>query len=188
MKNFVRCVKKGGIREKIRVFCSRSLRGSVDWNLKRSRKPRQSRRVAPYAGAWIEMPQKHISPLRGSVAPYAGAWIEIPIATYLSVAKPSLPTRERGLKCPQIGVQCELVKSLPTRERGLKSVVSVLDTSETQVAPYAGAWIEICKRFHKFCLVIRRSLRGSVDWNLAVSVTVWTVGVAPYAGAWIEIK
>ena len=55
----------------------------------------------------------------------------------------SLPTRERGLKCEQFkyAVLCE------------------------NVAPYAGAWIEM-----------RRSL------NMG-----YRMQVAPYAGAWIEM-
>ena len=37
-------------------------------------------------------------------------------------------------------------ESLPSRERGLKYPVTVLDIFETDVAPFAGAWIEICNR------------------------------------------
>ena len=37
----------------------------------------QAKRVAPYAGAWIEISTMSVPMLFGSVAPYAGAWIEI---------------------------------------------------------------------------------------------------------------
>ena len=56
-------------------------------------------RVAPLAGAWIEIrklcgPQSMIA-----VAPLAGAWIEIAELTRrLQNAFQSLPSRERGLK------------------------------------------------------------------------------------------
>ena len=56
------------------------------------------------------------------VAPYAGAWIEIKAQTLLhSTLRPSLPTRERGLK---------FVRPIPI-------------APPTAVAPYAGAWIEM---------------------------------------------
>ncbi len=51
------------------------------------------------------------------------------------------------------------------RERGLKSVVEMWDMSEGEVAPRAGAWIEI----------------PEPDGETAYIV------VAPRAGAWIEI-
>ena len=57
-------------------------------------------------------------------------------------------------------------KSLPTRERGLKSTESNLSEQPTEVAPYAGAWIEILVR---------------------VTTELQYHHVAPYAGAWIEI-
>ncbi len=34
-------------------------------------------KVAPYAGAWIEIPNNNHNPFVNDVAPYAGAWIEI---------------------------------------------------------------------------------------------------------------
>ena len=56
-------------------------------------------RVAPSAGAWIEIPwlEDEITP--EAVAPSAGAWIEMKILTSPSQAVlQSLPLRERGLK------------------------------------------------------------------------------------------
>ena len=77
----------------------------------------------------------------------------------------SLPTRERGLKSvlpfiPGIGFQ-----SLPTRERGLKYEYPRRHQDDDEVAPYAGAWIEI----------------GGQPCGLLPA------DVAPYAGAWIEM-
>ena len=56
-------------------------------------------RVAPLAGAWIEMPT-HTPTLRNIyVAPLAGAWIEIGSkAIEDKIKASSLPLRERGLK------------------------------------------------------------------------------------------
>ena len=56
--------------------------------------------------------------------------------------------------------------SLPTRERGLKYILPSALTAMSQVAPYAGAWIEI--------------LQSRIPCTAA--------RVAPYAGAWIEIQ
>ena len=54
--------------------------------------------VAPFAGAWIEIPT--VSPVGTAtfVAPFAGAWIEIPVGTATFPENVSLPSRERGLK------------------------------------------------------------------------------------------
>ena len=77
------------------------------------------------------------------VAPFAGAWIEIPSITTITSWVLSLPSRERGLKFPDtlldeydtlvapfagawIEIACDstsiehCLKSLPSRERGLK--------------------------------------------------------------------
>ena len=55
--------------------------------------------VAPFAGAWIEICLRYIITLNCSVAPFAGAWIEMFVPLLMSSAIPSLPSRERGLKC-----------------------------------------------------------------------------------------
>ena len=77
--------------------------------------------VAPYAGAWIEIPQGIKGNQLRPVAPYAGAWIEI--ANTCSSVYP--------------------IRSLPTRERGLKWLSIITYIKCFRVAPYAGAWIEI---------------------------------------------
>ena len=57
------------------------------------------------------------------------------------------------------------LRSLPSRERGLKFEDLIIEDKYDQVAPFAGAWIEI----HK----------GANSERLSK--------VAPFAGAWIEI-
>ena len=55
--------------------------------------------------------------------------------------------------------------SLPSRERGLKFLVGVQVSGEHRVAPFTGAWIEICLE----------------------SLSRYNPSVAPFTGAWIEI-
>ena len=56
------------------------------------------RQVAPYAGAWIEMPKRFTGQINERVAPYAGAWIEILGVPSGFTSLSSHPTRVRGLK------------------------------------------------------------------------------------------
>ncbi len=56
--------------------------------------------------------------------------------------------------------------SLPSRERGLKLNDATLDTIDTYVAPFAGAWIET-REAERVARLAR---------------------VAPFAGAWIETR
>ena len=58
-------------------------------------------RVAPLAGAWIEIPGTFDPKVTTYVAPLAGAWIEIQIRKPLPDFSKSLPLRERGLKYQQ---------------------------------------------------------------------------------------
>ena len=74
----------------------------------------------------------------------------------------SLPVRERGLKYVARFDIHSVVGSLPVRERGLKSPMITSTRGRVEVAPCAGAWVEI------FLVMIfpprytRRSLCGSV--------------------------
>ena len=77
----------------------------------------------------------------------------------------SLPSRERGLKSHIIQTGDCVVLSLPSRERGLKFYRRPRRPHSNQVAPLAGAWIEIF----------------SDPSSLPI------LKVAPLAGAWIEI-
>ena len=98
-------------------------------------------RVAPLAGAWIEIHLKKAYKEAGNVAPLAGAWIEIYIINPAILHSLSLPSRERGLK-----------------SRSKPSVDAVF-----KVAPLAGAWIEIPVGNHAVQEAYCRSPRGSVD-------------------------
>ena len=53
--------------------------------------------------------------------------------------------------------------SLPSRERGLKFDELCLQYELDDVAPLAGAWIEIAHEEHVYCPEYSRSPRGSVD-------------------------
>ena len=50
-----------------------------------------------------------------------------------------------------------------------------------------GAWIEILLNTHIEPPIIRRSSRGSVDWNISTCSKIACKCVAPLVGAWIEI-
>ena len=54
--------------------------------------------VAPFAGAWIEITSKSKKRQQSQVAPFAGAWIEIKLLRQNRNRLKSLPSRERGLK------------------------------------------------------------------------------------------
>ena len=58
---------------------------------------------------------------------------------------------------------CIILLSLPSRERGLKCFFGVCSTEQFEVAPFAGAWIEIHIAGKVLSRVSCRSLRGSVD-------------------------
>ena len=75
---------------------------------------------------------------------------------------PSLPVRERGLKYDAEKEHFRRPKSLPVREHGLKYFRGVVATLTEEVAPCAGAWVEIIYVQFLRILAIRRSLCGSV--------------------------
>ena len=98
-------------------------------------------RVAPFAGAWIEILRNDMPFQRCLVAPFAGAWIEISLDRLSQgFGSMSLPSRERGLKLGNNGNPNGATVSLPSRERGLKL---------REMSATVG--------------VVCRSLRGSVD-------------------------
>ena len=55
----------------------------------------------------------------------------------------SLPSRERGLKYWTKFDENSKFQSLPSRERGLKFMVDEEKKGLIEVAPLAGAWIEM---------------------------------------------
>ena len=90
------------------------------------------------------MPTKRRRSGSSPVAPLAGAWIEIHKGGGdAHGGHKSLPSRERGLKSLQLLNTASEPLSLPSRERGLKSLAPEIPDKSPQVAPLAGAWIEI---------------------------------------------
>ena len=102
--------------------------------------------VAPFTGAWIEIYQKLTKAQKYLVAPFTGAWIEI-----LQRAA----HRQHSQVAPFTGAWIEIstkavvvvasLRSLPSRERGLKYPLYARCIGLPHVAPFTGAWIEICK-------------------------------------------
>ena len=122
--------------------------------------------VAPFAGAWIEINSKIPPPVFLYVAPFAGAWIEIfhlptwmllpgvaPFAgAWIEIECPLWPAYCLGCRTlrgcvdwnsiwPWIIGRCWT--SHPSRVRGLKFLGPADLPYLDQVAPFAGAWIEI---------------------------------------------
>ena len=62
---------------------------------------------------------------------------------FLEFSKWSLPSRERGLKFVCTFFTISPSASLPSRERGLKFMVDEEKKGLIEVAPLAGAWIEM---------------------------------------------
>ena len=78
-------------------------------------------RVAPHAGAWIEIVRDNVGNKAKLVAPHAGAWIEMRLLCLLPDGQRSHPTRVRGLKYNGCDPRKIIPTSHPTRVRGLKS-------------------------------------------------------------------
>ena len=78
-------------------WTSRSLYGSVDWNLSHLNKIRKHLSRSLYGSVdWNKGTSSGSFPF--DVAPFTGAWIEISQTSTLRSYKTSLPLRERGLK------------------------------------------------------------------------------------------
>ena len=99
-------------------------------------------KVAPLAGARIEIVLNGFLDVLGFVAPLAGARIEIMDELPLDLS-------------PKV--------SLPSRERGLKYFCLHPDCLQSVVAPLAGAWIEMLVGAVPGHKANRRSPCGSVD-------------------------
>ena len=97
------------------------------------------------------------------VAPVAGAWIEIARMNIHKPVKPSLPSRERGLKFRHLCHPESVYLVAPFAGAWIEILAPVVERYTTKVAPFAGAWIEILKLLCICWGPLRRSLRGSVD-------------------------
>ena len=143
------------------------------------------------------------------VAPFAGAWIEI-----LRTLKICLVLIGRSLRGSVDWNTCKRRFKIYLRRslrgsvdwnpldarsaftkfcRSLRGSVDwnrdwLMELRAWLVAPFAGAWIEIAMLSCDPVFYIGRSLRGSVDWNLLQQGRFLFYSVAPFAGAWIEIS
>ena len=157
------------------MYYCRTLRGCVDWNECKCWKLFNGR-VAPFAGAWIEIWQHQLFCCFILVAPFAGAWIEIMCNSYHAISLECRTLRGcvdwnyyirkffafysgrtlRGCvdwNINRLARRNINVKSHPSRVRGLKYAWSSNDLHTRKVAPFAGAWIEIFKRdFKTICI------------------------------------
>ena len=102
--------------------------------------------VAPHAGAWVEIVWRRSKPPPRAVAPHAGAWVEIPAPSPPPWWVRSPPTRGRGLKYVLVNDSEYVSESPPTRGRGLKCPSIYHCRNLLEVAPHAGAWVEIIFR------------------------------------------
>ena len=83
-----------------------------------------------------------------------------------NITQSSLRSPERGLKSPSARAFSSACGSLRSPERGLKLLDYDAGNQPLQVAPFAGAWIEM-------------------PFSLGLPTRIY---VAPFAGAWIEIR
>ena len=75
----------------------------------------------------------------------------------------SLPSRERGLKLQLLQSVEEQEQVAPLAGAWIEILMTDGTIETESVAPLAGAWIEILPNHRKRCRVDRRSPRGSVD-------------------------
>ena len=83
---------------------------------------------------------------------------------------------------------CIILLSLPSRERGLKLTFSARYLRSGNVAPFAGAWIEMIKKPKGQFIYIVAPFAGAWIEILAYNNKWDWFVVAPFAGAWIEIS
>ena len=100
----------------------------------------------------------------------------------------SLPSRERGLKSFPDPVKIGPGEVAPLAGAWIEIKNSFPEASGENVAPLAGAWIEIHTIFPKYLLILpslpsrERGLKSYVTPQM-----YGAKGVAPLAGAWIEM-
>ena len=77
-------------------------------------------KVAPFAGAWIEIQWMLVDHRLSNVAPFAGAWIEIKLLRDHSLRLPVAPFAGAWIEISSISSYFFPCKSHPSRVRGLK--------------------------------------------------------------------
>ena len=97
------------------------------------------------------------------VAPCAGAWIEMPVSAAAAGIGVSLPVRERGLKLNIWRRCCPPHFVAPCAGAWIEIIFVIKSNAIIAVAPCAGAWIEINSKVLPGSDHSSRSLCGSVD-------------------------
>ena len=82
---------------------------------------------------------------RKKVAPFAGAWIEMKMKYIYVVVVLSHPSRVRGLKFMDSCITFRKWLVAPFAGAWIEITIKLYHFSAPAVAPFAGAWIEICK-------------------------------------------
>ena len=122
------------------------------------------------------------------VAPFTGAWIEIPEKRLKMLGLESLPSRERGLKSSGSTTSTNHLPVAPFTGAWIEITELLFWKGFFVVAPFTGAWIEIIspKNVRPFSTVA--PFTGA--WiEISSSGSVYGFGgVAPFTGAWIEIR
>ena len=77
------------------------------------------------------------------VAPFAGAWIEMYLCGILRLRSESLPSRERGLKSDDMAGIIRSNAVAPFAGAWIEIRIKSNHKTSYIVAPFAGAWIEI---------------------------------------------
>ena len=146
-------------------------------------------RVAPHAGAWIEMIGAGTSLLGGIVAPHAGAWIEIQLQ--------KLYERDARV-APHAGAWIEMVPFFsfslwrhvaPHAGAWIEMILATSCRFWLMVAPHAGAWIEITdSRTIRARLLMSLPMRGRGLKSRFIYNGIVRRGCrSPCGGAWIEM-
>ena len=121
--------------------------------------------VAPYAGAWVEMPNLKIKGFFVYVAPFADAWVEI------NSNKSNFSNSNSRTLCGCVSWNvCDEAGNLDAYRHTLRGCESWNYQCSpvflrNNVAPFTGAWVEIKNRA-KFIFSCSRTLYGRVSWNI----------------------
>ena len=95
------------------------------------------------------------------VAPLAGAWIEIPHYADLGAFPQSLPSRERGLKYGRGHICLKLLPVAPLAGAWIEMTQFLALSWAFIVAPLAGAWIEMLSIDRLYSILYVAPLAGA---------------------------
>ncbi len=145
-------------------FC-RSPRGSVDWNNNVNNLQFEKTKSLPTGERGLKSAVNLKNALSYSRSPRGSVDWNITIAHVLPVITSRSPRGSVDWNCYTLFHVFPSYMSLPTGERGLKCQDNLLACDILLVAPHGGAWIEISVAGYSASVASRRSPRGSVDWN-----------------------